>query len=98
MCPDYSGIDRLFTQEAMDQFMKRIHKFDSPLHEKICPTPNMRSERMSFPVMPQDNGQELLKEINSKLDQIIAHIGVPSAYIFTGKDVLDEFKKLNGVK
>lgn len=54
--------------------------------------------RKIFNTKPENNHTELLEEINKKLDAVLAHFGVPSAYIYTGKEVLDTFKKLNGVK
>jgi uncharacterized protein YaaR (DUF327 family) len=95
MAPDYSSIDKLFTQEVIDQFKKRVHEFNPSMHEKLRELDIKNT--MSFSV-PTNTDHDLLNEINSKLDQIISHIGVSSAYIFTGKDVIDEFKKLNWVK
>ena len=77
------------TNDQNDELKNRFMKH-------VLPDQNVMLKDDIFFRPKADNNQELLEEINRKLDQILSHMGVPSAYIYNGAEVLDAFKKLKG--
>lgn len=94
MCPTYDKLNEHLTNQIKEDFYNKIYQHkESPLQEAIR---TMHSERDSFSFKTKET--VTLEEINEKLDKLLMQDDQSSSYIFTGKDVIAEFKRLNGGK
>lgn len=96
MCPiNRPDIDKLFSQQIKDDFYEKIFKMrDKSFFESLMPDPKLNTESFSF----KTKESVTLEQINEKLDRLLMLNGSLSSTLYTGKEVIDAFKKLHGVK
>lgn len=93
MSPYCSDIEEKLKQEIIDNFKRDIHKLNS---QTTGFTNRLNMEKESFSFKTKET--VTLEQINEKLDRLLMLNNVISSTLYTGKEVIEAFKKLNGGK
>ena len=95
------GTERVTTliANALDEnenkiFVLSLSNGDKPFFESLMPDPKLNTESFSF----KTKETVTLEEINEKLDRLLMLNNVISSTLYTGREVVEAFKKLHGVK